>query len=252
MSSEKTEGIVIRQADFSETSRVVTFFTRDFGKISTMAKGARRLKGPFEAALDLLTVCRIVFIRKSSAGLDLLTEAQIISRFRPRSRDLMSLYGGYWVAELLSYLTEDYDPHPALYDEAAAALDRLATSSRSREAALRFALVVLREIGQLPATDACMACGKPVAKDQTYAFWVSQGGLLCPECRRSDYQSQKISAGTVAVIGKLSSDQPDILDRLVVSPGQQQEIQNLVMSAISHTLGHRPRMFRYLSARVEE
>jgi DNA repair protein RecO (recombination protein O) len=158
----------------------------------------------------------------------------------------MSLYAGYWVAELLAFLTEDYDPHPALYDEAVATLDRLSASDRAREAALRFALVVLREIGQLPALDACMSCGKPVAKDQSYAFWVSQGGLLCGDCRNSDYQSQKISAGTVAVMRKLASAPSDALDRLAVSPQQQQEIQNLAMSAISHTLGHRPRMFRYL------
>src|ERR1043165_4338396 len=68
MSTQKAEALVIRQTDFSETSKVVTFFTREHGKISVIAKGARRLKGPFEAAIDLLTVCRIVFIRKSSGG----------------------------------------------------------------------------------------------------------------------------------------------------------------------------------------
>ena len=88
---EKTEAIVIRQADFSESSRVVTFFTRRFGKMSAVAKGAKRLKGPFDAALDLLTHCRIVFIRKSSSSLDILTEAQVIQRFRPESKDLDAL-----------------------------------------------------------------------------------------------------------------------------------------------------------------
>ena len=88
MSTEKTDAVVIRQADFSESSRVVTFFTREWGKVSMVAKGARRLKGPFEAALDLLTVSRIVFIRKLSTSLDILTEAQLITRFRPNGRDL--------------------------------------------------------------------------------------------------------------------------------------------------------------------
>ena len=83
---EKTEAMVIRVADFSETSRVVTLFSREFGKIAAMAKGGRRLKGPFEAALDLLATCQIVFLRKSSATLDLLTEAKLISRFRPPGR----------------------------------------------------------------------------------------------------------------------------------------------------------------------
>ena len=114
MSTEKTDAVVIRQADFSESSRVVTFFTRDWGKVSMVAKGGRRLKGPFEAALDLLTVSRIVFIRKLSNSLDILTEAQLVSRFRPNGRDLLSLYGGYYLAELLAGLIEEYDPHPVL------------------------------------------------------------------------------------------------------------------------------------------
>src|SRR5262249_7140061 len=84
MSSEKSAAIVIRQVDFSESSRVVTMFTREFGKVAVLAKGAKRLKGPFEAALDLLAVCDVVFIRKSTSGLDILTEARLQTRFRPK------------------------------------------------------------------------------------------------------------------------------------------------------------------------
>jgi DNA repair protein RecO (recombination protein O) len=70
---EKSPAIVLRVVDWSETSSVVTLFTREFGKVRGLAKGARRPKGPFESALDLLAVCRVVFIRKSSDALDLLT-----------------------------------------------------------------------------------------------------------------------------------------------------------------------------------
>ena len=68
MESEKADAIVIRLADFSNTSRVVTFFTREFGKTSAIAKGGKRLKGPFDSALDLISTCRIVFLRKSSSA----------------------------------------------------------------------------------------------------------------------------------------------------------------------------------------
>ena len=73
MSLEKTDAIVIRLVDFSETSCVVTLFSRDYGKSNALAKGARRPKGPFDSDLDLFTVCRIVFLHKSSDALDLLT-----------------------------------------------------------------------------------------------------------------------------------------------------------------------------------
>ena len=101
MSAEKTLAIVLRLVDFSETSCVVTLFTEDFGKVGALAKGARRPKGPFDSALDLLAVCRIVFIHKSSDALDLLTEAKMERRFRAATRDLSRLYAGYYVAELL-------------------------------------------------------------------------------------------------------------------------------------------------------
>src|SRR6202171_1170279 len=117
MSSEKALALVIRNTDWSETSRISTLWTREFGKVRCLAKGGRRLKSNFESALDLLTVCDIVLLRKSSGGLDLLTEAQVRERFGLLRHDLPALYAAYYVAELLNDWTEDHDAHPALFDE---------------------------------------------------------------------------------------------------------------------------------------
>ena len=246
MSTEKTDALVIRQVDFSETSRVVTFFTRDLGKISALAKGARRLKGPFESAIDLLATCRIVFIRKSTSGLDLLTEAQLLSRFRPASRDLAGLYGGYYVAELLEHLSEDYDPHPVWFDEAVAALRRLESGQETGRAILRFELMTLREIGQLPALDECVVCGTPAEGETSFGFWVSQGGLICRSCQRPDFQQSPIQAGTIAVLRRLAAESDSGIDRLVISSSQMKQMRSIVTAAISNTLGRRPTMLRYL------
>lgn len=122
MATEKALALVVRGTDWSETSRITTLFTREFGKIRALAKGGRRLKSSFDVAFDLLTVCRIVFIRKSSGGLDLLTEAQLAERFPIFRHDLKSLYAGYYIAELLAEGTQEYDPHPDLFDAAVATL----------------------------------------------------------------------------------------------------------------------------------
>src|SRR3954454_11465776 len=125
MATEKATAIVLRTTDWSETSRIATLWTRELGKVRALAKGGRRLKSSFDSGLDLLTVCSIVLIRKSSGGLDLLTEAQVVRRFARLRSDLGALYAAYYVAELLADWTQENDPHPVLYDEALAALDDL-------------------------------------------------------------------------------------------------------------------------------
>jgi DNA repair protein RecO (recombination protein O) len=246
MSTEKTDALVIRLAEFSETSRVVTFFTRDFGRISAIAKGAKRLKGPFEAALDLLAACRIVFIRKSSAGLDILTEAQLLSRFKPIGRELDRFYGGYYLAELLAGLTEEYDPHPQLYDQAIGTLTRL-QEGNAKIAVIRFELTVLREIGQLPVFERCVECGRPANADGTWRFSVSQGGLICPTCSKESSPGNALSAGTAAILRRLSEDSDAVVERLSLSPRQLREARQVVTAAISHALGHPPKMLRYIA-----
>ncbi len=162
--SEKAEALVLRVIEFSETSSVVTLFSREFGKIHGLAKGARRPKGPFESALDLLSRVRLVFLRKSSEALDLLTEAKLERRFRTAGRDLSGLYGAYYVAELLNELTHDGDPHPELFDLAVATLENLSAGSPpAGTSTLRFELAALRILGHLPSLHDCVECGDPVA-----------------------------------------------------------------------------------------
>ena len=126
MATEQTDAIILRTYPWSETSLIANMYTRDFGKISAVAKGARRAKSPFEVALDLLSYCRVVFIAKSSDSLDILTGAKLEQRFRIGARDLMRLYAGYYVAELLDRLTDKGDKQPELFELALETLRNLA------------------------------------------------------------------------------------------------------------------------------
>lgn len=244
MPAEKTDAIVIRLADFSESSKVVTMFTRDFGKVAALAKGAKRLKSPFEAALDLLTESRVVFLRKSTAGLDLLTEAQLISRFRPAGGDLARLYSGYYVAELLDATIQEYDPHPELYAIASDTLNSLSADGDPRLPLLHFELELLREIGHLPDFEECSLCHEPAVFGQGARFWVSQGGLICAQCGRPEYQHTEVHGGAIAALQQLLAGEN--WRRMVVTPQQFKELRRILTAAVSHVLERKPRMLKYL------
>jgi len=248
MSSEKATALVLKVVEFSETSSVVTLFTREFGKIQALAKGARRPKGPFESSLDLLALCRIVFLRKSSGALDLLTEAKLERRFRPPSRDLSCLYAGYYVAELLSELTDDYDPNPALFDLAEQILLGLAQGDSVSNSVLRWELAAIGVLGHLPSLETCVECGKSVPMADRMAFGLLAGGVICPNCRTGKRQVVSVHGGTIRAMACLADLQTDSWKRLELDARTRGELRGLMNNYLAHLLGHRPRMQEYLTA----
>jgi len=125
MSAEKTLAIILKAVDYSETSCIITLLTKSSGKISSLAKGARRPKGPFFVAIDVLSLSQVMFLPRRSSNLDLLTEAKLQRRFRPCQWSLARLYAGYYIAELLLELTEPHQSLPELFDQTVRTLDDL-------------------------------------------------------------------------------------------------------------------------------
>ncbi len=246
MNAEKSLAIVLRTIEFSETSLVVTLLTREFGKVQALAKGARRLKGPFEGALDLLCVCRIVFLRKSSGALDLLTEAKLERRFRAARCDLSRLYAGYYVAELLGELTDNGDPHPELFDLACNTLEALDSTDGNVAALLvRFELEALRLLGHLPSLDQCVECGTEVINSQRIAFGLLNGGVLCSRCRPGKSAVVSLSrAAWETLLHFLAAGTQAALPEL--PRAVQGEMRGVLNQYISHLLGHKPRLHEFL------
>ncbi len=246
MPTEKATAIVLRAVEFSETSLVLTLFTREFGKLGALAKGARRQKNPFESGLDLLAICRTVFLHKTSDALDLVTEAKLLRRFRPAGRELLGLYGGYYVAELLGALTDEDDPHPELFDLADETLEALAAQEAVPRRIVRFELGALRLLGHMPALENCAECGSPVAAHGRVAFGQAEGGVLCPRCRAGKRQVIGLSAGVLRTMAQLADPHSQNWRRLEIDPRCLGELRGVLNHYLLNLLGRKPRMHQYL------
>ncbi len=243
MASEKTDASMIRIVEFSESSCIATMFTRDFGKIGAMVKGARRPKSPFESAIDLLTISRIVFIHKSSDSLDLLTEAKLQRRFRAATRSLPHLYAGYYIAELLDALTHTGDPHPDLYDLTQETVIQLDQLQDPLSLIARFELNLLRMIGQKPSFKHCTLCGGEIPQQPRIAFGQLSGGVLCRQCRVGQSRVISISWGVLEAMRLFSvCDTPlPSIDSVVLG-----ELRGVLNNYMANLMGRRPRMQRLL------
>jgi len=248
MAAEKALALVVRGNDWSETSRIATLFTREFGKIRALAKGGRRLKSNFDVAFDLLTVCRIVFLRKASGGLDLLTEARMEERFPILRENLNALYAGYYIAELLADGTQDYDAHPSLFDASLASLRELGKQVDSQAVVTGFELVWLRELGYSPRLDACATCGSRV--EAGAFFSPSAGGVLCPTCGPGAADRRWLSAAGLAAMREMTAaavnDTPVSPE---LPPTVRGELRPVLGQSVSFVMGRRPRLLDYVDSR---
>jgi DNA repair protein RecO (recombination protein O) len=247
MAAEKALALVVRTTDWSETSRIATLWSREFGRLRVLAKGGRRLKSNFESALDLLSVVSIVWLRKSSGGLDLLTEARVVERFPRLRTDLAALYAAYYVAELLSDWTEDLDPHPGLFDEALATLRDLGSEAKTATGPrlARFELVMLRELGFAPGWERCAACGE-LAAERGLGFSPSAGGLLCGRCPSRHRDRRPLSADAWRLLRALSGSGESW--RQPWPAAARAEVRQLLGDYVTWLLGRRPRLLPYLGS----
>src|SRR4030042_2470103 len=106
---KKDKGICIRTTDYSETSQILTFFTADTGKLSLIAKGAKRPKSSFGGPVQLLTAGDMVFSVRGGEKLGTLTEFNPTFFSSALRKKLFALNCALFVAELLNLFTKELD-----------------------------------------------------------------------------------------------------------------------------------------------
>ncbi|MCM2252759.1 MAG: DNA repair protein RecO [Ramlibacter sp.] len=166
---------VLHRYDWSESSLILEIFTRGHGRVALVAKGAKRPSSSFRPVLLPLQPLRIAF--GGDAEIRALKGAEWVGgQVMPTGDALLS---GYYLNELVMRLLARDDPHPGVFDAYASAVRILASEhGELHEAALRaFELVLLREIGLLPALDLETSTLAPLGPQAHYSL-VPEGGLV--------------------------------------------------------------------------
>ncbi len=165
---------VLHRYDWSESSLILEVFTRHYGRIALVAKGAKRPSSSLRPVLLPLQGLHVAF--GGDAEIRTLRSAEWQGgHVMPKGEALLA---GYYLNELLMTLLARDDPHAALFDVYAQVVQVLASGhSPVLEAALRsYELLLLREVGLLPQLDVQTLTLAPLAPDQAYTL-VPEGGL---------------------------------------------------------------------------
>lgn len=167
---------VLHRYDWSESSLILELFTRHFGRVAVVAKGVKKPSSSFRPVLLPMQPLHVAF--GGDAEIRTLKSAEWLGgHVMPTGDQLLS---GYYLNELLLRLLARDDPHPALFDAYAATVRVLGgeDTEHALQPALRaFELLLLREIGLLPALDLQTLTLAPLADAQRYSL-KPEGGLV--------------------------------------------------------------------------
>ncbi len=243
----KDMAICIRAVDYSETSQIVTFFTRDTGKIGAIAKGSKRLKSSFDGPIEILSYGQVLFADSNKDKLATLTEFQQQPTLLNLRKNLFALYCCYFAAELVNGLTHDYDPHPELFESFIQFLhdaneQRAASDDRRNMLALLvlFQLSLLDNVGLQPVLNTCVNCKDPFSPNwpQSY-FSSSANGLICRDCEISFADKIKLSRNVTTCLANLKQI-PQSPERTL------DEIEKILVYHFTELLHRRPRMAKHI------
>lgn len=193
----KVNAIVLRRHPLGETDKVLRLFTRERGKISVVAKGARRPSSRFAGGTETLSYARLVIAPGSS--LDVVTQCDVGEVFPSLRTDLFRLSCAHYLTELVDRLTEDYHPNKLLFDLLLGGLYLLERGAPGLPLVCAFQFQSSQATGYAPALEDCVHCHSKRPAEKIRGFMVPLGGVICDGCSREVKGWEKITPEEVQV-----------------------------------------------------
>ena len=245
---EETEGIVLKSFDFRETSKIVVFFSKDFGIIKGLAKGCRANRKKFGFSLEDFCYDYLSFYQSKKGNIHLLGKCEV-KNYYPNIREnlLKSVLVSYW-SEVLEGMTKGKDK--PLFDFFLSCLEYL-ECQKEIPVLLKpyFELNVLRLSGYSPLLDYCVSCKQNPSESK---FSAKQGGILCPGCYSKDGRAISIPRGIIPILQFLSRTHLDRLPRLKIPFEFRGTLKDVLHYYLFYLLEKRPRSLDILEQLQKE
>lgn len=173
-------GIVLRTTPLRESDLLVVLYTDRHGRVSAVARGARKSRRRFAGALSLLVLARYQLGRRPRGELWSLDSAEVVREWTQLSSDVVAVAHASYVAELVDGLLPAESPEPEALDLVVELWDALAEGGPSPGALRAVEIALLDLAGHRPAIDRCAACGGEIAEGAV--FDPRRGGAICRAC----------------------------------------------------------------------
>lgn len=231
--TRRTEAIIIKRRDHGEADRLLTLYTRDFGKLQALAKGARKPQSRKTGHVELFM--RTHFLIAHGRTFDVITQAELVEPYAALREDLVRTTYAAYLTELLDKFTPPDDKNVSLYELLSRALGWLSESDNLLLAARYYELRLLSLTGFQPQLFQCVASGEAIVEEDQY-FSAELGGLLRPAARTADRHARPISSAAVKVMRYLQTRDWSAVEALQLRRSLHTELEAILHYYIAYLL----------------
>lgn len=214
MALYKTDALVVRARDYGEADKILTLFSREFGRIQAIAKGVRKPKSRLRGGVQLLSYSD--FLLHKGKSLDTVSQVEQKESFLWLMEDLERLTHAAYIAELLDAALWENEEGQEIFLLTLTCF-YLMQSLEPKLVTRCFEFRLMQLMGYKPQTETCVVCNAQVGGEKRQ-FSCELGGVLCSRCRNQDHQSMEVSGGALAVINQFLKMDLRKLDRLRIPP----------------------------------
>lgn len=188
----KFTGLVLKKVDFSETSKIATFFTPRMGKVTGIIKGGRTSKNKVGIVVDLLNETEIIIYSKESREVQLVSQANLVNHFHKLKEKLDSLKYASAIVELLDYFVVENENYERLYKGTIKILELMNRGGDPLVLFVKYLIFFQEEVGFGLNLYECAICGKELSQGgKGFNF---EHGFICGECKNHNPVSVNLSA----------------------------------------------------------
>ncbi len=235
MAIQKSEAILLSKRELRETSSMVQFYAKDFGKIKGVIKGIRGPQAIMGSYLHEFAKYDIVFYDKRKSDVFMITQCDLIDPYLMIAEDLDKRVKAFYIIELVDKFTPLADKSVELYQLLEWILDFFSNERFIDRAIIIFQLKLLDSSGFLPHFETCVNCSGRIVKDACFSLRLS--GLLCAGCRDADMQASPISRGAISSVNMIIRQRIERLRSLMIANSISMELNRLLEKLIAYHLG---------------
>jgi len=220
---QKCEGIVIRTTDYGETNKIITIFTREWGKIGVMARGAKKPNSRLSSVTQLFT--HGYFLVQRGSGLGSLQQGEIATSLRSIGEDIfLTAYASY-IVELTDKCTDEKKPNPFHFELLLQTLNYMNEGYEPDILMNIYEMKMLNVMGLYPVLNQCSVCG---STDGHFSFSIREGGFICHRCLEKDRYHYKLSQATVKLLRLFYYFDLSRLGNISVKAETKAELKNVI------------------------